>query len=162
MRATTRSTSSPRTSTISHHNWGHEMSIDRRHFLLSAAAVAAAPRVGFAHPAAVEGGAAEGSVFPASVRADFPIASAQTYLNCAAIHPMSTVCAKALQDHVAFRTQGGGAGRSDFDEAQLADLKQRYATLIGARPTEIAFVQNTSDGENIVVMGMDLAKRGGN
>jgi selenocysteine lyase/cysteine desulfurase len=70
--------------------------------------------------------------------------------------------AKALEQHAAFRTQGGGEGRSDFGEAQLSDLKQRFASLIGARPTEIAFVQNTSDGENIVVMGMDLAKRGGN
>jgi selenocysteine lyase/cysteine desulfurase len=101
-------------------------------------------------------------VFPASVRGDFPIASAQTYLNSAAIHPMSVPCAKALEQHVAFRTQGGGDGRGDFGEAQLADLKKRYAALIGARPTEIAFVANTSDGENIVVMGMDLAKKGGN
>jgi len=66
--------------------------MDRRQFLLSAAAVAAAPRVGFAAddvPA--------GSVLPASVRADFPIASAQTYLNAASIHPMSVHCAKALE-----------------------------------------------------------------
>jgi len=131
--------------------------MDRRQFLLSAAAVAAAPRVGFAAD-----GAAEGSVFPATVRADFPIASAQTYLNAASIHPMSVHCAKALEQHIAFRTQGAGEGRSDFGEALLADLKQRYAALIGAKPTEIAFVENTSDGENIVVMGMDLAKRGGN
>jgi selenocysteine lyase/cysteine desulfurase len=96
------------------------------------------------------------------VRADFPIASAQTYLNAAAIHPMSVPCSRALEQHIAFRTQGAGEGRADFSEALLADLKQRYARLIGAKPTEIAFVQNTSDGENIVVMGMDLAKRGGN
>jgi selenocysteine lyase/cysteine desulfurase len=34
--------------------------------------------------------------------------------------------------------------------------------LINARADEIAFIQNTSDGENIVVMGMDLPRRGGN
>jgi len=130
------------------------MAIDRRQFLLTAAAVAAVPRAGVANDS--------GPVFPASVRGDFPIASAQTYLNSAAIHPMSVPCAKALEQHVAFRTQGGGDGRGDFGEAQLADLKKRYAALIGARPTEIAFVANTSDGENIVVMGMDLAKKGGN
>ncbi len=33
------------------------------------------------------------------VRADFPIASAQTYLNAASIHPMSVHCAKALEQH---------------------------------------------------------------
>jgi len=141
------------------------MTIDRRRFLLSAAAVAAVPRVALADDAP------NGAVFPASVRADFPIASEQTYLNSAAIHPMSLPCAKALEQHVAFRTKGGTPGgrgpgsdeaRGDFGEAQLADLKQRFARLVGAKPTEIAFVQNTSDGENIVVMGMDLAKRGGN
>ena len=34
--------------------------------------------------------------------------------------------------------------------------------MIGASPTEIAFTSSTSDGENIVVMGLDLAKKKGN
>jgi selenocysteine lyase/cysteine desulfurase len=34
--------------------------------------------------------------------------------------------------------------------------------MIGASPTEIAFTSSTSDGENIVVLGMDLAKKKGN
>jgi selenocysteine lyase/cysteine desulfurase len=138
------------------------MSVDRRQFLLSAAALAA-PITGTAvlsepRPSRT----AEGSVFPPSVRADFPIASAQTYLNSAAIHPMSVPCSRALTDHIAFRLKGGGEGRADFGDDQQKDLKRRYAQLIGAKETEIAFVQNTSDGENIVVMGMDLPKRGGN
>lgn len=132
------------------------MSVDRRQFLLSAAALAASARSAFPEPAE------EGSIFTAAVRADFPIASAQTYLNSASIHPMSLPAAKALQDHVAFRTRGGGEGRSDFGEEQQKDLKRRFAQLIGAKAEEIAFVQNTSDGENIVVLGMDLPKRGGN
>ena len=63
---------------------------------------------------------------------------------------------------MAFRLKGPGEGRSDFGEEQQKDLKRRFAQLIGAKPDEIAFVQNTSDGENIVVMGMDLPRRGGN
>src|SRR5262249_4549314 len=50
------------------------MALDRREFLLTAAALAAAPRPTFALPAA------DGEIFPPSVRADFPIASSQTYL----------------------------------------------------------------------------------
>src|SRR5439155_848809 len=62
-----------------------------------------------------------------------------------------------------FRLHGASEGRRDFDNDQQIDLKRRFAQLIGAKgPDEIAFVQNTSDGENIVVMGMDLAKKGGN
>jgi selenocysteine lyase/cysteine desulfurase len=132
------------------------MTVDRRQFLLSAAALAASARsVGTAAPA-------DGSIFPPAVRADFPIASAQSYLNSAAIHPMSVPASRALEEHIAFRLKGSGEGRSDFDEAQQKDLKRRFGQLIGAKADEIAFVQNTSDGENIVVMGMDLPKRGGN
>jgi len=132
------------------------MSVDRRQFLMSAAALAAVPRPILAR------GRAEASGLPASVRADFPIASAQTYLNSAAIHPMSVPASRALEEHIAFRLKGPGEGRADFGEEQQHDLKRRFAQLIGAKPDEIAFVQNTSDGENIVVMGMDLPRRGGN
>src|SRR5262249_20745376 len=85
-----------------------------------------------------------------------------TYLNSAAIHPMSLRSARTLEDHIAYRTKGYGEGRQDFGEEQQKDLKRRFARLIGAKADEIAFVQNTSDGENIVVIGMDLPKRGGN
>jgi selenocysteine lyase/cysteine desulfurase len=132
------------------------MSVDRRQFLLSALAAPAIPITLRADTPP------EGSVFPPSVRADFPIASTQTYLNAAAIHPMSIPASRALEQHVAFRLKGAGEGRSDFGEEQQQDLKRRFARLIGAKPNEIAFVQNTSDGENIVVMGMDLPRRGGN
>src|SRR5947199_2547705 len=133
------------------------MTIDRRRFLLSAAAVAASGRSVFAR----EVGSTT-SVFPFDTRADFPVASTETYLNSAAIHPMSLPASRALQEHIAFRVQGAGEGRADFGEDQQKDLKRRFAALIGAKPNEIAFVQNTSDGENIVVMGMDLPHRGGN
>src|SRR5262245_45148907 len=132
------------------------MSVDRRQFLLSAAALAASARPAFTREIP-----AEGSIFPPSVRADFPIASNQTYLNSAAIHPMSAPCSEALTQHIAFRLKGGGEGRADFGEEQQKELKRRFAQLIGAKPSEIAFTQNTSDGENIVVMGMDLTKRSG-
>ena len=131
------------------------MAIDRRQFLRSTAALAAWPRDAFA-------AGAPPSSMPASARANFPIASAQTYLDSASIHPMGTHAARALEQHVAFRQRGAGEGRADFGAEQQTDLKRRFAELINAKPTEIAFVQNTSDGENIVVMGMDLAKRGGN
>ncbi len=132
------------------------MSLDRRQFLMSAATLAAAARTSFADEAAAD------SIFPASVRSDFPIAASQTYLNSASIHPMSVPAARSLQQYLDYRLKGPGEGREDFGEDQQADLKRRFATFIGAKPTEIAFIENTSDGENIVVMGMDLAKRGGN
>lgn len=137
------------------------MTLDRRQFLTTAAAIVAWPRWA---PAAAHAGTGPRppAVFPPSVRANFAIAASQTYLDSAAIHPMGAHAARALEDHVAFRTKGPGSGRVDFGVEQQTDLKRRFAQLINAKPTEIAFVQNTSDGENIVVMGMDLARRGGN
>src|SRR5262245_50489019 len=134
------------------------MSVDRRQFLISAATLAATPAL----PMARAETAADGGIFPPSVRANFPIASNQTYLNSASIHPMSVPASRALADHIQFRLKGPGDGRADFGADQQADLKKRFAALIGAKPTEIAFTQNTSDGENIVVMGMDLPRKGGN
>jgi selenocysteine lyase/cysteine desulfurase len=136
--------------------------IDRRQFLATAAAMAAAPRVMFGAEKGTSAALEPASAMPPAVRANFPIASAQTYLDSAAIHPMGNHVARVLEQHVAFRLKGGGEGRSDFGNEQQADLKRRFAQLINAKPTEIAFIQNTSDGENIIVLGMDLAKRGGN
>ena len=139
------------------------MALDRRQFLLTAAAAAAAPLdlTGARAPGSA-GASLLADAGLKGARANFPIAARQTYLNSAAIHPMGLHASRALEAHLAFRLQGGGEGRADFDNAQQADLKRRFAALINAKPTEIAFVQNTSDGENIVVMGMDLARRGGN
>src|SRR5437867_49213 len=135
------------------------MTLNRREFLISTAAAAMARSA----QASRDERPLDGGLFPASVRADFPIASAQTYLNSAAIHPLSVPASRAFERYVEFRLHGAGEGRRDFDNDQQIDLKRRFAQLIGAKgPDEIAFVQNTSDGENIVVMGMDLAKKGGN
>jgi selenocysteine lyase/cysteine desulfurase len=141
------------------------MSIARREFLLGAAALAAPVLPGLtgeALSAPISLLPATGPIFLPSVRADFPIASNEVYLNSAAIHPMSLPASRALADHIAFRLKGPGEGRGDFGPEQQKDLKHRFAQLIGAKADEIAFVQNTSDGENIVVMGMDLPRRGGN
>jgi selenocysteine lyase/cysteine desulfurase len=132
------------------------MTIDRRRFLLTAAALATAPTVGASGTPASDG------VLPASVRSDFPSVDRETYLNAAAIHPLSAPAAKRLQRYIDVRLNGMRPDPRETDAAMQDDLKRRFATLINANPREIAFVQNTSDGENIVVMGMDLAKRGGN
>ncbi len=102
------------------------------------------------------------SVFPASVRADFPSVARGTYMNSAAMHPLGSFAARAIEAGVNFRLHGPGEGRADFTAAKQQDLKARYARLIGAAASEIAFTGSTSDGENIVVMGLDLGRKGGN
>ena len=134
------------------------MSLGRRQFLMSAGALAVSARSALAAVQAPRPGA----IFPASVRADFPLVSLETYMNSAAMHPLGTFAARAIEQGIAARLRGAAGGGVEFDAGKQQDLKRRYGQMIGAKPEEIAFTANTSDGENIVVMGMDLPRRGGN
>ena len=134
------------------------MTIGRREFLAGAGALAVSARSAFAAAQP----ARPGAVFPASVRAEFPSVALETYLNAASMHPLGTFAARAIEQGLAFRLHGAGPGRVDFGADKQQDLKKRYGQLIGATADEIAYTANTTDGENIVVMGMDLPRRGGN
>jgi len=134
------------------------MTLGRREFLAGASALAVSARSALA---AIQP-ARPGAIFPASVRADFPSVSLDTYMNAAAMHPLGSFAARAIEQGIAYRLHGAGPGRVDFGADKQQDLKKRYGQLIGATANEIAYTASTSDGENIVVMGMDLAKRGGN
>ncbi len=133
-------------------------SIERREFLAGAGVLALAPRMSVAGQAAP----ARPGVFPASVRADFPLASVETYMNAAALHPVGRFAAQAIEQGLAYRLHGPGPGRVDFGVDRQTSLKTRFGQMINAKPTEIAFTSSTSDGENIVVMGLDLPKKKGN
>jgi selenocysteine lyase/cysteine desulfurase len=54
--------------------------------------------------------------------------------------------------------------RSTPDEGQWEriDIKAEFAALINAKPSEIAFIPNTTTGENLVVNGLGLLRSGGN
>ncbi|MGE0815259.1 MAG: aminotransferase class V-fold PLP-dependent enzyme [Vicinamibacterales bacterium] len=133
-------------------------SIGRREFLAGAGALA----VTSGRALAAQPAARPGAVFPASVREEFPSASLETYLNSAAMHPLGRFAARAIEQGVAYRLQGPGPGRADFNGERQADLKKRYGALINASASEIAYTASTSDGENIVVLGLDLPKKKGN
>mgnify|MGYP000700241443 CR=1 FL=1 len=140
-------------------------SIGRREFLAGATATAATlalPSTLTRAYGAQAPAPRAGAIFPASVRDDFPLASLETYLNAAALHPIGRFAVKAIEENLAFRMHGPGPGRSEFTAARQADLKTRFGRLIGASANEIAFTASTSDGENIVVMGLDLARKKGN
>ena len=100
-------------------------------------------------------------IFPPSVRADFPSVLRETYMNSAAMHPVGTFAADAVKQLVDFRLLGPGEGRADFGAAKQDELKKKFGAMINATASEIAYTANTSDGENIVVMGLDLAKARG-
>jgi selenocysteine lyase/cysteine desulfurase len=131
--------------------------MNRRQFLVGAGALAIAARPLFAAAQT----AARNGVFPASVRADFPSVTRDTYLNSAALHPVGSFAANAMKGVIDYRLLGPGEGRSDFNARAQDELKAKFGALINAKASEIAYTANTTDGENIVVMGLDLAKAKG-
>lgn len=93
-------------------------------------------------------------------KADFDIESGYTYINAAYTHPMPRVATDAAQRYVegrrALRAPGG---RSSGAQPPRADPKALFAELINAKPTELAYVPNTSTGENLVVNGLGLDRK---
>src|SRR5262245_6726774 len=104
------------------------MALGRREFIAGAGAFATIGR--FARSLFAEQGMRPGAAFPASVRADCPVVANETYLNSAAMHPLGSFAAQAVQRGLEYRLHGAGAGREDFNAARQEDLKKRYGQLI--------------------------------
>ena len=134
------------------------MPINRRQFLGAAGAVAAATQ------------AACGSKEDASptlsditsIRERYPRAVQQVYLDSAAHCPLSTHTRQGMEKYMDFHMYGPGDGRSEYADAAMRSVKSQFALMIGAKPEEIAFVQNTKAGEDIVLNGLDIQASGGN
>ena len=133
------------------------MPVDRRQFLRNAAGGAAIGRLGAVATAQT---AAPTTALGASLRVDFPRTATQTYLNSAGQHPLGRHVLRAMERHLHYEVFGSGEGR--VYGVDQRGLKLRFGMLVNADPDEIAFVQSTSDGENVVVAGMDLPRGGGN
>ncbi len=128
------------------------MDLDRREFLAAAAAVATTA-------CTREENRAAGPV-AAPRRGDFLIPDGLTYLNSAYAHPMPRAGAELLQ---AYATQRATPGVELFDtSATVRQVKADFAALINATPAELAFIPNTSTGENLVVQGLGIPASGGN
>lgn len=103
---------------------------------------------GATHPAAGTGQA------PALPRkADFDIADGYTYINAAYTHPMPRVATEAVRRYAESRRT---LRAPEPGAPPRPDPKAMFAELINARATEIAYVPNTSTGENLVVNGLGL------
>ena len=66
-----------------------------------------------------------------------------------------------VQGHLDFKVNGPGEGR-EVGEPEYEKVKELYGRIIGAKPTEIALVQSTLAGENVVAAGLGLHRGGGN
>lgn len=94
------------------------------------------------------------------VRKLFPVTKKLVYLNHAAVSPISTRAAGALERQLREQMEYG-VEREDLWEERADRGRSLAAKLLNAKPGEIAFVKNTTEGLNLFARGMDW-RRGDN
>lgn len=87
-------------------------------------------------------------------RAEFPITGKFTFMNHAAISPMPLRVESALESMLREYCELGIDGYPSW-MSRTAEVRKRFARLIHAKPQEIAFVGNTSEGLGAVASGID-------
>jgi selenocysteine lyase/cysteine desulfurase len=88
-----------------------------------------------------------------TLRREFPVTERCAYLNHADIAPLSHPVRDAMETYLARRATGQGP---DECEDLSRQLREALAQLIHATPDTIAFVQNTSEGLNVVANALPL------
>lgn len=86
---------------------------------------------------------------------EFPFSVETTYLNAAAVGPLSESARRATEAYVAARARVHTLGAEHFDGV-LRACRQAAARLVGAAPEEIALGGNTSYGLNLAALGLPL------
>jgi cysteine desulfurase / selenocysteine lyase len=61
---------------------------------------------------------------------------------------------KEIEKFVAAQSEKGGLGVWPY-ESRLSEFRERIAQFVGARSEEIAILRNTSDGANVLALGLD-------
>src|SRR6476660_8034226 len=87
----------------------------------------------------------------AGARAEFPIAERCVYLNHAAVGPIprrsQRWMARAIDEYLELEREGWAA--------RTQRVRELSAELINARPDQIAFIKNTSEGLSLAANGID-------
>ena len=89
-----------------------------------------------------------------SLRNEFPTLANWTYLDVARKTVPPRCQERALQEYT--RDVYENAGADAWSAVNVADTRDVMAQLLGAKPAEIAFTKNTTEGLNIAAHGFDL------
>ena len=87
----------------------------------------------------------------------FPVTKKLIYFNHAAVSPVSTRSARALERQIREQMEYA-VEREDLWEERAEEARRLAAGLLNARPGEIAFVKNTTEGLNLFARGLDWRK----
>lgn len=89
-----------------------------------------------------------------ALRELFPVTKHAIYLNHAAVSAPPTPTINAIESQLADVSQNGSVNFRRW-LAVKEDTRRLIAGMIGARPEQVAFVRNTSDGLSTVANGLD-------
>jgi cysteine desulfurase / selenocysteine lyase len=89
-----------------------------------------------------------------TLRAEFPTAEHWTYLDCARKMIPPRCQEQAVQAY--FRDVYENAGADAWAATNVAEARTEMARLLGAKPSEIAFTKNTTEGITIAANAFDL------
>src|SRR5215475_13453933 len=87
------------------------------------------------------------------LRALFPIAERAIYLNHAAVSPPPIPTIKAIESQLHDVSENGSLNYRSWI-ATKERARQLLANLLGAKPEQVAFMRNTSDGLSTVANGL--------
>ncbi|MGH2915435.1 MAG: aminotransferase class V-fold PLP-dependent enzyme [Solirubrobacteraceae bacterium] len=95
----------------------------------------------------------------AEFRAEFPVLERLAYLNAGTEGPLPRRAAEAVNERLELELTRGRAGAAYIETIfELAGrLRDGYARVLGADPTEVALTGSTTDGVNSVLAGLALA-----
>ncbi len=88
------------------------------------------------------------------VRALFPITQRSIYFNHAAVSPPPTTSIRAVEAQLRDVHENGSKNFRSW-LAEKEDARKLLANLLGASPTQVAFVRNTSDALSTVANGLN-------
>lgn len=97
-----------------------------------------------------------------TARALFPRAEREVFLNGAGGTPLSTFAETGLARYMDFIRFGPGEGRGAYRERVWTEVRGLFASLIGARESEIGLVGCTKAGEQLVIDHLAAVRAGGN
>ncbi|QDV26558.1 aminotransferase class V-fold PLP-dependent enzyme [Aureliella helgolandensis] len=83
------------------------------------------------------------------LRSHMPVTAKYAYFDHAAVGPLPTEAAQAIQDYAQTASQHGDVHWLDWS-AGVQNLRQQAASLLNASPDEITLVNNTTGGLNLI------------
>jgi selenocysteine lyase/cysteine desulfurase len=114
--------------------------------------------------AALAGSIAAPVVLPTElpVTNEFVVDRYEVCLNNARWHPMSRGAKQAIVDYLDYKMRGVWVPSPGLESPEAIAVRKAFAALIGATPTEVAFVNSTTAGENMIVAALGLHRPGKN